>query len=401
MSNAFADFADAASRPSGSAPIGARPEYGKIAVLGGGADARLIAALSLAAGCEVTLFSAYGQELETLRAGSGIGLRGAGPVGSYQVDRPASPSVRLTAELDSAVRGAEVIFLTGPVHKQRTYAMVLADHLSDGQVLVLPQGRSLGALETAWFLRIGGARADVTLVECQGLPYWISAQGAILTLTEAAPVAAATLPSGRGPVLDGLARILPNLVACDSVLGSGFADGSALVEFPALLMSGPALGSGAVPVPMGGVPLPQNQSFAALIGPEQARVVDQLAQERRMVATRFGVRGLPETQAWIDTHAGAAKGAEMRPVPGPDDARGLLRDGVVGSLVPLCSAARLAGVDVPVTQAMITLASAVLGADVAAAGRKLQTIGIEASDIDGARQAMDRIAAGRFAQGGV
>ncbi len=392
MSNAFADFADAVSRSSVSAPPATVPDYTRIAVLGGGADARLIAALSLAGACEVTLFSAYGAELETMRAASGIALRGAGPVGSYQVDRDAAPSVRLTAELDSAVRGAEVIFLTGPVHKQRTYAMVLADHLSDGQVLVLPQGRSLGALETAWFLRIGGATADVTIVECQGLPYWIDAQGAVLNLSAAAPVAAATLPSGRAPVLAGLAKLLPNLRPCDSVLASGFADGSALVEFPALLMSGPALGEGAVAVPMGGQPLPENQNFAALIGPEQRSIIDRLAEERRAVGRCFGLRELSGTEDWIATHAGTLKGDGPRPVPDAAAARALLRDGVIGSLVPLCSAAQLAGVDVPVTQSMITLASAVLGADVAAAGRKLQTIGIEAGDIAEARLAMDRIA---------
>ena len=46
------------------------------------------------------------------------------------------------------------------------------------------------------------------------------------------------------------------------------------------------------------------------------------------------------------------------------------------------------------TQSMITLASAVLGADVAAAGRRLDTIGITAKDIDTARSAMDAIAKG-------
>jgi len=46
------------------------------------------------------------------------------------------------------------------------------------------------------------------------------------------------------------------------------------------------------------------------------------------------------------------------------------------------------------TQSMITLASTILGADVAAAGRKLSTIGIEASDIETARRAMDAIATG-------
>lgn len=393
MSNAFADFAEAANKASVSALPATAPVYSRVAVLGGSEDARLIAALCLAEGAEVTLFSAYGAELDAMRASSGISLRGAGPVGTYQIDRENALSVQTTAELDAAVRGAEVIFLTGPVHKQRTYAMVLADHLSDGQVLVLAPGRSLGALETAWFLRIGGATADVTIVEAQGLPYWISAEGAVLTLSAAVQPAAATLPSGREPVLAGLQRFLPN-VAQNSVVASGFADGSALVEFPALLMSGPALGSGAVPVPMGGAPLPENHSFATLIGPEQRRIIELLAAERRGVARAFGIRDLPGTDAWIAAHAGIERGDGARPVPDRETCRKLLRDGVIGSLVPLVSAARLTGIDVPVTQSMITLASAVLGADVAAAGRRLDTIGIAATDADGARRAMDAIATG-------
>lgn len=394
MSNAFSDFANAATRPAGAGSALSVPDYARVAVLGGGADARLLAALALSDGAEVTLFSAYGSELDAMRSASGITLRGAGPVGSYQVDRTDTPSVKLTAELDAAVGGADVIFLTGPIHKQRTYAMVLADHLNDGQVLVIAPGRSLGALETAWLLRIGGASADVTIVETQGLPYWFAAQGAVLNLTQAGPVAAATLPRGRSDVLAGLARFLPNLAAKDSVLASGFSDGSALVEFPALLMGGPALGNGAIFVPMGGQPLEENQTFASLIGPEQRALIDRLAQERRRVAASFGIRGLPETDTWIHTHAGAIKGDARRAIPSDGEAKSLLRDGVIGSLVPLSSAATLAGIDVPVTQSMITLASAVLGADVASAGRRLDTIGIRADDIDAARAVMDAIATG-------
>jgi hypothetical protein len=72
----------------------------------------------------------------------------------------------------------------------------------------------------------------------------------------------------------------------------------------------------------------------------------------------------------------------------------LLRDGVIGSLAPLISAADLAGVDVPMTRSMVTLASTVLGADVAAAGRRLETIGITANDLDDARKALDALAVG-------
>ena len=394
MSSEFADFAEAVSRNADTRPATAVTTLDRIAVLGGGADARLIAALALAAEAEVTLFSAYGKELEALRAGAGIGLRDAGPVGTYQVDREDAPSVRLTAELDHAVSGADAIFLTGPVHKQRTYAMVLADHLVDGQVLVLSQGRSLGALETAWLLRIGGATADITIVEAQGAPFWHEVRGSTLHLTDAAPVPAATLPRGREHVIAALGPVLPNLVPVDSVLTSGFSDGSALVEFPALLMGGPALGSGAIDVPMGGTPLPENASFASLIGPEQRALIGRLADERRAVARAFGLRDLPTTEAWIDTHAGALKGDARRAIPDDATAKALLRDGVIGSLVPLTSAAELAGIAVPVTQSMITVAGAVLGADLATAGRRLDTIGIRATDIDSARAAMDKIATG-------
>jgi len=205
---------------------------------------------------------------------------------------------------------------------------------------------------------------------------------------------AATLPSGRNHIMEGISALLPNIRAVDSVLASGFADGSALVEFPALLMSGPALGEGGVTIPMGGTELEDTQSLATLIGPEQRNVIERLASERHEVAKSFGVRGLPSAAEWIDTHAGETKGETRRWIPGPTEAKNLLRDGVIGSLVPLISAGRLAGHELPVTQSMITLASAVLGADVAAAGRRLDTIGIDARDIDTARQAMDAIAAG-------
>lgn len=392
MSGEFEDFARAVSRSrSDAAP--STPPLSRVAVLGGGADARLLAALSLAEGCDVTLFSAYGRELELLRATSGIALRGAGPVGSYQVDR-GDASVTLTAELDAAVQDAEAVFLTGPIHKQRTYAMVLADHLADGQILVLAPGRSLGAVETAWMLRLGGCTADVTIVEAQGLPYWFTAEGATLHLSVAGPMAAATLPRGRGQAIERLKPILTNLVSMDSVLASGFADLSAAVEIPALMLGGAGLASGGIAVPMGGVPLPENDTFAALIGDDQQRLIHALADERRAVAQAFGVRGLPGNETWIATYSGAAKGEGARPVPDQATARSLLRDGVIGSLVPLASAAELTDVDVPQTRALMALTGAILDADVAASGRRLDTMGITVRNLDDARRTFDALTAG-------
>lgn len=394
MSIGFEEFTRAVTR---GATRGAheRPKLDRIAVLGGGADARLLAALCFAEGAEVTLFSAYGAELSLLAQSSGISLRGDGPVGTYQVDRD-GPSVRTTAELDAAVRDSQVIFLTGPIHKQRTYAMVLADHLSDGQILVLAPGRSLGAVETAWLLRIGGCTADVTLVEVQGLPYWFRSEGAGLTLSQAAPMAAATLPRGREEVLDAVSAYLPNVQAVDSVLASGFNDLSAAVEIPALILGGAAIGTGGPDVPMGGVPLEANQTFASLIGPDQNEVIHGLVDERRRIAAAFGVRGLPDTEEWISAFSGADRGSGARPIPDRGTSRGMMRDGVLGSLVPLVSAGSLAAIPSPLTSSLITMSDQILGADIAAAGRRLETIGVSAGDVDQARRIFDTIVTGAF-----
>ena len=390
----FDAFAQAMARSS-TAPAPAAPVFDRVTVLGAGPEGRLLASLCLAEGAEVTLFSAYGAELAAIRAAGGVTLRGAGPIGTFSAGREDGPSIRLSAELDAALGGAELVFLTGPVLKQRTYAMVLAEHVADGQVLALVPGRSLGALEAAWYLRVGGCRADVVLAEVQALPWWIREDGATLHLTRARPAPAATLPSDRGDVVRGLARYLSGLVPVRSVAESGFADASGLVEVPALLLGGPAVPSGAPKLPPGAEPLPERDTFRGLIGERHLAVIAAMAAERRRVASRFGVRDLPGDDEWLDVFAGAVIGEEARPVPDAGLARRLVRCAVIGSLTPLVSAAEVAGLDAPVTRAMAALAQTVLGSDLSHAGRRLDTVGIGASDLDDARRAMDAIARGR------
>ena len=389
----FEAFTEAmARRPAPPAPDA--PAFDRVTVLGGGPEGRLLASLCLAEGAEVTLFSAYGAELAAIRSTGGVTLRGAGPVGTFPAGREDGPSIRLSAELDAALAGAALVFVTGPVLKQRTYAMVLAEHVADGQVLALVPGRSLGALEAAWYLRVGGCEADVVLAEVQALPYWIREDGATLHLTRARPAPAAALPSDRTDVVRGLARFLPGLVPVRSVAESGFADGSGLVEVPALLLGGPAVPPGGGALPPGAEPLPERDTFRALVGDRHLAVVEAMARERRQVAARFGVRDLPDTGEWIDAFAGARAGDEARPVPDAAHARRLVRCAAVGSLTPLVSAAEAAEIDAPVTRAMRTLAETLLGTDLVHAGRRLDTVGIGAGDLDDARRAMDAIARG-------
>ena len=252
----------------------------------------------------------------------------------------------------------------------------------------------MGALEARWLLQIGGCRADVVLVEAGGLPFWTDTSGSTLNLSAAAPVPAATLPAGRTDVLDGLKPYLPNITPAICTIHSGFADGSGLAEVPALLLGGPALTPGGPVVHPHGEVLAENVTFRNLIGPQHMAVIEAMAAERRAVARKFGVRDLPDTEDWLDQFAGAASGEGSRPVPDQAHASALVRCAVIGSLTPLVSAAAVAGVATPATEGMINLASAMLGADLATAGRKLGGIGIEAGDLDTARRALEVAARG-------
>ncbi|NKB60842.1 MAG: hypothetical protein GKR95_01440 [Gammaproteobacteria bacterium] len=394
--NEFEQFAEAANTAHRSNPLQSVSLFERVTVLGGGGDAMMLAALCLSEQAQVTLFSAYGEELDLIRNAGMVSICGSGPIGNYQVDQPAVPSIITTAELDKAVVNAEAIFLTGPVHKQRTYAMALADHIRDDQVLVLAPGRSFGAAEAAWLLRVGGCQADFTVIETQGLPYWYQAVGTRLTLSPVPGVCAATVPSQRQDKIQALARLFPNIEAVPNILHSSFNDGSGLVEVPALVLGGLMVGDGMPSIPPGGIPLDENRSFRALIGPQHRVVIQQLADERRRVAEKFGVRDLANMDQWLDTHAGLAKGESARPVPGQNEAIRSVRCATIASLVPLVSAATLADEAVPTTESIIHLACVLLGANVSSAGRRLESIGISGRDISDARRHLDAVARGEF-----
>jgi len=364
--------------------------YERVTILGCGEEGRLLAAMCLAQNRQVTVFSAYGAELNALRSAGGITTRGNGPVGTFQVDLANAPSIHTTAELDSAVASAELIFLTGPVHKHRTYAMVLADHLRDGQTLVICPARTFAALETATLLKVNGCSADIAIAEVQHLPYWIKSEGSSLMLSAAGPAAGAAIASENHAVAAGLKDILPNLAPASNALHSSFADGSGIVESVGLIFGGSPLTHVSENLPPGAEPLSGHEGFHSLLASPHCRSLASAAfEERRQIARRFGVRNLPEDDDWIRVCAGCDD--EPRFAPKTDEVAALLRSAVAGSLIPLQSAGRLVDVQTPVTDSLVTLAGSLLGRDIGAAGRRLESWGIVADDAQQARRTMESL----------
>lgn len=381
MTAEFTDVVNALTQPPNPASVPGVPE--RVTVLGAGMTGRALAAWLVAEGTPtVTLFSVYADELAALSAGS-VTLRGDGPVGTF---RTGDGGIRVTSVLDAAVADSDVLFVTGPVFKLRTYGMVLAPYLAEDQALVVCPAQTFGALEVDWWLAAGGHRHTSPVVELSRAPFGVEASDGTLVLKRRSAAAAAR-PAHRTGLIDWLAGMFGELAPAPTVLHSSFGDGSGLVDVPALVLGGPAAaddGPGMLP---GAVALAP-PSLRRLITPRVAEMVGRLADERRAVASRYGVLDLPTDDEWIDLYAGGDAPADALPVPGPAEAETRVRQGVLGSLVPLMSAAGLAGVAVPATHALVQTVSTMLGTDLAAAGRRLDGLGFSGAGPDEIRRSV-------------
>ena len=158
MTTEFSEVVAALGRPVEAAAAPGQPR--RVTVLGAGPEGRALAAWLLAEGTpEVNLFTVYADELAILAAGS-VTLRGDGPIGTF---RTGDGGIEVTSVLDAAVADSDVLFVTGPVFKLRTYGMVLAPYLNEKQTLVVCPAQTFGGLEVDWWLAAGG-RTDASVM---------------------------------------------------------------------------------------------------------------------------------------------------------------------------------------------------------------------------------------------
>lgn len=403
----------------GQQPAPPRRAITSVAVLGAGPVGQLLAAEALAAGLAVRIYSAFGRELEQLRAGGGITVRGRHLVGTYAVTpsapTPARPAVRLAASIDDAVAGAELVLLATPAEAHPTYAGLLAHALTDTvAAIVLIPGRFLGSVELHLALSRNGGRSGVAIAETATVPYLARADaGAIVVDAVAQRLPLAGLGGRAVEVAGMLATMLPGAVAVPSVLDVAFAGITGVTSVaPVVLNAGRTIsGSGESPL------------WRDLVTPHLAgTILRDLDEERREVGSAYGARDLPSAAATLAAtfgdpddagHAGDAgdgvpdgddlaatlagldafAGRRLADAGGPQ-----LSDDVQNVLVPLASAGRHAGLPTPATDAVVAMASVLAGSDFTRHGRRLETLGLDHVPAHDLRRSLDTEFSGRAAR---
>ena len=346
-----------------------------IAVLGAGHGGLAAAADLTRRGYSVRLQGRSEQRLAAIRERGGIDVTG--------VHQGFVPLTTLTTSVAEAISGADLVMLVVPAVAHADYATALAGVLSPGQPVFINPGHTGGGLHFVHELRRAGYRDEVRTAETVTLTYISRTQGptAVAIYSYTRRLKCAAVPGRHtDAMLALLAPIYPEVARASSVLETGMANINAVFHPPGVLMNAGWIED------TGGDFLFYREGITPAVG----AVCEAVDAERVAVARALGIPTVPflETfhQAGLTTDEGRASGsiAFACRVSGPNatvkSPRSLdhryVHEDVGYGLVPMSALGRLAGVPTPTMDALIHLASEMLGIRYGEVGLGLDGLGL-------------------------
>lgn len=346
-----------------------------VSVIGAGNGGQAMAGFLALRGFGVNLWNRSEDKVRVINQTGGIILKG-------KVSGFAQPNL-VTSDIRQAVRSAKVIMVTVPASGHRDVAEQMAPWLSDGQIVVLNPGRTGGALEFRKVLLENQCDCDVTIAEAGTFVYASRTVGPgmshIYSIKQRVPIAA--LPATRTmEVLRILRSAYPQFIPAESVLCTSF-DNIGAVFHPLPVM----LNTGRIESNL------TYEHYREGITPSIARALETLDKERLAIAEALGVRARSVLDWMNQTYDVKApsiyEAVQQNPgyngigAPASLNHRYIFED-IPYSLVPLASFANIVGVDVPVMESAISLASSLQGIDYQNTGRCAEKMGISGMDVN-------------------
>jgi len=346
----------------------------KYTVIGAGHGGKAMAAHLAILGREVTLFNRTYSHIEIIAQRGGIDLESyeGGPHGFGKL-------AQVTSDMETAVRGAEVIMVVIPSSAHAEIARQMAPHLQDGQIVILHPGRTCGAIEFDAVLRQANCQVQITLAEAETFIYASRsdgpAQARIFRIKEAVPLAA--MPSIRTKeVLETIKPVFPQYIDGVNVLHTGLNNMGAIFH-PALTL----LNAGRIESTHGDF-----QFYIDGVTPSVARVLEVLDRERVTVASAVGIRARTALEwlamAYNVTGQDLDEAIHNQPgyygikAPNTLNHRYIFED-VPMSLVPIASLGERYGVSVNGMNSIIRLGCIVHRTDYWRRGRTVDKLGIK------------------------
>jgi opine dehydrogenase len=330
----------------------------RLTVLGGGNTAFSLSANMTLAGHEVLLWEHpdFAHTLDPIRETLTIHVEGAAQTGPARL-------AGVTTDAAEALAWSDILLCSVPSYAHQPFIEQLLPHLKPGHLLALLPG-NLGTLVLAKALKNAG-REGVVLVEADTAPYVCRKSGPDRTVIWGTPTG---LGIGVWPahqtdeVMPELQRLFAGARAYPHVLAAGL---SALN--PVVHPVGVLLNAGRVERRRG-----EFWFYEEGVTPSVARAIEAVDAERRAVGRAFGVELMSVADGFH--HAGFGPDGDLWSVingsrmltalraPGTLDTRWLTEDVPYG-IATWAALGDEAGVETPLMDGLVALASATLGID--------------------------------------
>ncbi len=345
-----------------------------VAIVGAGIGGVYLSAFLAVGGCKVRLHDIDEARLAVVRARGGIEVEGP-------PDRFAALE-QVTTDLATAVDNADIIVVATGGTYQETVAASLAPLLRDGQIILLVQGNTGGALVVRRALDIAGRVARVDIAEMDNYPYscWRRSPTRIAPIVSKRFLQIATFPGNRiDAVFPRLQPLFPHASAARSVAYTGFTNANAMLHVANCIANAGKIDRGE-----------RYRFYADGVTPLVAGLYRAINAERVAVAAALDAE-VPTLEAWFERTYGV-RGATLSETcqllttntDGPYQATGTpasfehkyISEDVPVGLVPMGALGRAAGVATPAIDALVEMVRCMTGKDYAAEGRTLHRMGL-------------------------
>jgi opine dehydrogenase len=209
-------------------------EKNLVAVLGGGNGGHAVAANLSLAGFKVNFFELpqFADSFERVLRTKKIRIEGVSIDGTAKLNLA-------TADIQQAIKDAEVIFVITPAFGHKAMAEVCAPFVQDGQIIVLMPG-SGGSLEFVNVFKQKKVKREVTFAESCTLPYGarLKGPGHVSVLINAVILPTGVFPSKKtGEVIPKLKPFYPMITPAKDVLEAAINNPNPIVHPVATLLS--------------------------------------------------------------------------------------------------------------------------------------------------------------------
>ena len=343
----------------------------KIAVIGAGGTGQTAAADLTLAGHHVRLYEQpqHGENLQPVLEKGGIEIKGAGREGFAKIHK-------VTTNIEEALEDVSVIIVAVVASRHESIAEVCAPHLRDGQTIVISPGNA-GSLVFAEKLREKGVKGNVTLAEFEGNLYPCRIVGraeVIVALPMPTKHVAAFPAKDTDKVVEALKGIY-DVVPATNIIEAALNTPNVVIHLGASLLNiGPIDQSGG-----------EYYLYKAGITPSVLRCVEAAHAEK---AKLFQALGYADRSP-IDHLKKVARLTEFpefdifRGLIGPTSAqhRYITEDASTGVIL-MVSLGEMIGVPMPLSRALVQLASAVNQTDYFSQGRTAENLGIAGLSVE-------------------